>query len=323
MADIKNKFEEVGKAAAEIGKILGEKAADAGKRTGETIVTAAKDVGGKATEIAHKATEKVDGLVDLNGDGVVDQKDAIELLNIIYDKAVNGVDGKVGKDIQALADEYLKKYYSKEVACKKLMDNALIKCTTSGFVTGFGGLITLPVTLPANVTSVLYVQLRMIAAAACYAGIDLNSDIARTFVYACLAGVSVAEIIKKAGIEIGKKFANELVKKIPGSVLTKINQKVGFRLLTKFGSKGAINIGKMLPVVGAVIGGGFDFAETKVIAKRAYKQFIEGDFTIDEEPLTEIEDPIIEFQMVEEEKPVEVIFSELFKKHEQDIPDSE
>ena len=71
-----------------------------------------------------------------------------------------------------------------------------------------------------------------------------------------------------------------MVKKIPGSVLTKINQKVGFRFLTKFGTKGLINIGKAVPIVGGVIGGGFDFAETKIIANRAYKMFIEGDFEV-------------------------------------------
>ena len=36
-------------------------------------------------------------------------------------------------------------------------------------------------------------------------------------------------------------------------------------------------MGKMIPVVGAAIGGGFDFVETKIIADRSYKLFIEGD----------------------------------------------
>ena len=71
-----------------------------------------------------------------------------------------------------------------------------------------------------------------------------------------------------------------MVKKIPGTVLTKINQKVGFRFLTKFGEKGIINIAKLVPVVGGVIGGGFDLVETKVIANRAYKMFINGDFSV-------------------------------------------
>ena len=70
-----------------------------------------------------------------------------------------------------------------------------------------------------------------------------------------------------------------MVKKIPGEVLVKINQKVGFRFLTKLGSKGLINIGKAVPVVGGIIGGGFDFAETRVIANRAYKMFILNDFS--------------------------------------------
>ena len=53
-------------------------------------------------------------------------------------------------------------------------------------------------------------------------------------------------------------------------------------MLTKFGTKGAINIGKAIPLVGGVISGGFDFAETKIIADRAYKMFILNDFSVPE-----------------------------------------
>ena len=62
-------------------------------------------------------------------------------------------------------------------------------------------------------------------------------------------------------------------------MLIKINQRIGFRLLTKFGEKGLINLGKMIPVVGAAINGGLDFAETKLIANRAYKVFVDGDLS--------------------------------------------
>ena len=109
---------------------------------------------------------------------------------------------------------------------------------------------------------------------------DLNSDQTQTFVYACLAGVAVNSLLKQAGIKFGVKFANGVIKKIPGKVLTKINQKVGFRFITKFGSKGIVNLGKMLPGVGAIVGGGLDLVETKVIADRAYKWFMTGDFSV-------------------------------------------
>ena len=64
------------------------------------------------------------------------------------------------------------------------------------------------------------------------------------------------------------------------STLTKINQKVGFRFITKFGTKGIVNLGKLLPGVGAVVGGGLDLVETKIIADRAYKWFLKGDFSV-------------------------------------------
>ena len=83
----------------------------------------------------------------------------------------------------------------------------------------------MPVSIPANVGSVLYVQMRMIACTAYMASYDLNSDQTQTFVYACLAGVTVNNILKQAGIQFGVKFANGVIKKIPGKVLTKINHK--------------------------------------------------------------------------------------------------
>lgn len=149
----------------------------------------------------------------------------------------------------------------------------------------------MPVTIPANIGSVIYVQMRMIACAAYMAGYELDSDQTQTFVYACLADVAVNQLLKQVGIQFGIKMANGLVKKIPGKVLTKINQKVGFRFITKFGTKGLVNIGKMIPCVGAVIGGGLDLAETKVISNRAYKWFIEENFETNiEEEMIEIDE---------------------------------
>ena len=64
--------------------------------------------------------------------------------------------------------------------------------------------------------------------------------------------------------------------------MTAINKRVGYRFITKAGTKGTINLTKVVPVVGAVVGGGLDLVETKVIANRAYKWFFEDDFTGDD-----------------------------------------
>jgi hypothetical protein len=193
-----------------------------------------------------------------------------QVLEFAYDKAVNGVAG-LDSAIE-LAESY------RNNDCLYDQCNALIrwqntKAGTSGFVTGLGGLILMPVTLPANITSVLYVQIRMIAAIAHLAGYDLKDDKVKTMVYVCLVGNGATEILKNVGVQIGKKIATNAIKNISGKVITQINQKVGFRLVTKFGEKGIINLGKAVPILGGIIGGTVDTISTNIIGNTARDLF--------------------------------------------------
>lgn len=205
-----------------------------------------------------------------------DNIDFEQILHEIYEKALNGVP-KVSKPIPDLANDYLLKYKDSEKASKELIKYQTIKCTTSGFLTSLGGLITLPVAIPANVGSVIYVQLRMISALAYIGGFDINSDQVETMSYVCLTGSAAADILKSAGIKFGEKFTTNLIQKIPGKTLTAINQKVGFRFITKFGETGIINLGKAVPILSGFIGGGIDLTSTKIIANNAYNLFIKNE----------------------------------------------
>jgi len=211
------------------------------------------------------------------GKQVITQEQMMDLLDKCYSWAMNGLPGS--KSCEEMAAEYLNKYQDLATAAKKMIDMQITKCTTSGFVTGLGGLITLPVAIPANIASVIYVQMRMIAALAVMGGYNLNDDEVQTMVYLCLVKSSVADICKSAGVQVANKVTLNMLKKLPGAVLTKINQKVGFRLVTKFGQKGVINLVKGVPVVGGIVGGGIDLVGTKLIAEKAYKSFILNDLT--------------------------------------------
>ena len=96
---------------------------------------------------------------------LIDENVILEILDMIYDKALNGVP-KVSCSVDELADDYLSKYPTRESAARHLIRYQLAKCGTSGFVAGLGGIVVLPVALPANMTNVLYVQMRMAAAVA-------------------------------------------------------------------------------------------------------------------------------------------------------------
>lgn len=203
---------------------------------------------------------------------IITSEQMTSILDVCYNKAINGIPGS--KNACSLGDEYIKKYENKTLAVNNLINNQIAKCSMSGFLSSLGGIITLPVAIPANIASVLYVQIRMIAAIAHIGGYDVNSDEVQTLVYLCLAGSSITDICKSTGINIANKTATNLLKKVPGAVLTKINQKVGFRLITKFGETGAINLVKLVPVAGGLVGGGVDFVSTRVIAEKAKKMFI-------------------------------------------------
>jgi len=64
-----------------------------------------------------------------------------------------------------------------------------------------------------------------------------------------------------------------MIERIPGKLLVEINKKIGFRLLTKAGEKGFVNLAKMVPGIGGVIGGSFDASMCIAVGKIAKNAF--------------------------------------------------
>lgn len=196
----------------------------------------------------------------------------MQALDWAYDKAINGVAGL--DSASELAESYMARDSSNKDKANSLIRWQNTKAGTSGFLTGLGGIVTIPLTLPANITSVIYVQIRMIAAIAHIGGHDVKDDRVKSLVYACLAGNAAKDILKDIGIVVGTKLTTSAIKNISGKTIVAINQKVGFRLLTKFGEKGAINLGKAVPLVGGLIGGTFDTVTTNTIGNIARETFV-------------------------------------------------
>jgi uncharacterized protein (DUF697 family) len=196
----------------------------------------------------------------------------IQALNWTYHQAINGVAGL--DSAEDMANDYLKGSGSLHDKANSLIRWQNTKAATSGFLTGLGGVLVMPITIPAGVASVMYVQIRMIAAIAKMGGYDLQDDKVKSLVFACLAGDAAKDVLKDVGIVIGSKMATTAIKNISGKTLTAINQKVGFRLITKFGEKGAINLFKAIPVLGGVIGGTVDSTATNLVGNIARNTFI-------------------------------------------------
>ena len=203
---------------------------------------------------------------------LITQEQIASALDWAYEKSVNGVAGL--DSAEELADTYRKgNNDSVYDQANSLIRWQNTKAATSGFVTGLGGVITLPVAMPANIVSVLYLQIRMIAAIAHIGGYDLKDDRVKAMVYSCLVANSAKEVLKDMGVAVGNKVAMNAVKSISGKTLQEINKRVGFTLFTKFGEKGVINLSKAVPILGGLIGGSFDAFTTNVVGNVARDTF--------------------------------------------------
>lgn len=159
---------------------------------------------------------------------------------------------------EKVAADHLKSTTNVEDAIESIITWRTAQAASTGFVTGLGGLATMPITIPAGLAACYALGANTAAAIAHLRGYDIHSEQVRTIVLLCLIGEAGEQILKAAGIKIGNKLFEKLLSQIPGKVLIEINKKVGFRLITKAGEKGVVNIMKMVPLAGGIIGGTFD-----------------------------------------------------------------
>lgn len=196
---------------------------------------------------------------------------AVEVSDKISNVGIGGLGAWKGS-IQ-VAEEHLAKHGDVERAIDRLIATHVRITSSTGFLTGLGGLITLPVTLPADFTTLWITQARLAGAIAHLRGYDVRSDEVRSVVLMSLIGSSATEALAQAGVQIGTKSAISAIKQVPGRVLIEINKKVGYRLITKAGTKGVVNLTKLAPLVGGVVGGGVNFTSTRAAGSWAKKNF--------------------------------------------------
>jgi hypothetical protein len=187
-----------------------------------------------------------------------------------------GIDGHGPlESAEELAATYLEdsRYRNHDDRIKSLIRWETSKNFGSGFVTGLGGLITMPVTVPAALGASWMIQARLVGAIAVINGYDVNDDRVRTMIAVSLVGDAGKEAVKRAGIDLSQRAGRAALAKLPGRALIEINKAVGFRLVTKAGSTGVVNITRGIPLLGGIVGGGVDAAMCRAVATAAERNF--------------------------------------------------
>ena len=203
------------------------------------------------------------------------QSDAVlvKVAKWLTNAAVSGI-GPLSSSVD-LAEEYRidNSYPDDDARVKSLIKWEAAKNFGTGFLTGLGGFVTLPITVPAGMGAAWAVQARMVGAIAEIYGHSVKESKVQTMILLCLIGSDAAAVLRQCGVKVGRKVSEKLIEKIPGKILTEINKKVGFRLITKGGEKGVINLTKCIPVVGGVVSGAVDVVSCRVVGKCAVKMF--------------------------------------------------
>ena len=186
----------------------------------------------------------------------------------VYERALGGAPGL--DSAEALAADYRARHADPEAAIAALILWHAGQAGAAGFLTGFGGGLTLPVTLPAHLLSTLYIQVRLTAAIAHLRGYDVRSDEVRLAAFACLAGAAAADRLKQAGIAAGAPLVQQAVSRLPAELVKNFGGVIGNHLARRAGRHGVL---RLMPLLGGVLSGGFDAAATRLIGNAAKQLF--------------------------------------------------
>ena len=166
-------------------------------------------------------------------------------------------------------------------AVDEIVSDHVKKASAGGFVTGVGGLVTMPVSLPANVLGFYVLATRMVAAMAEVRGYDVTAPGARAAISLSLVGADAEDILQKTGLSVAAgmtgsgRLAKMAMDRMPKAAGMLINKAVGFRLLTTVGGRALGKLIRFVPIAGGVVGAGLDGVLMKRLADHARREFVQ------------------------------------------------
>lgn len=224
------------------------------------------------------ALDRDDAPATQENPGALDRA-ANALVGRLLDLGIDGI-GPVDS-VQEVVARARKKSRNDEQAIDRIVNEHIRMAGVGGFVTGFGGVTTMAVSLPANVVEFYTLATRMCASIASIRGYDLDRPSTRSAVMLSLVGADADDLIRKAGLSSvanlsgSGRLAQMAVSRMPATVGMMINKAVGFRLLTNVGGKALSRFVRYVPVAGGLVGAGLDGLLMKRLADHARGEFVE------------------------------------------------
>ncbi|NED98829.1 EcsC family protein [Phytoactinopolyspora halotolerans] len=189
------------------------------------------------------------------------------------DRAIDGFPGFPGA--REVARKHLERRRDVDRAVRDVIEQHVRLAGVQGFVANLGGVVTLPVAIPANIAGIAVLHLRMAAAIAYLRGYDLADSRVRTAALMTLLGRDGAGAFRQDGA-VSTLPHDVAVARNPIEHVTieRVAARVGQELTARVGGKHAtLMIAKRVPVIGGAVSAGVDAVSTWSVGRYADSQF--------------------------------------------------
>jgi hypothetical protein len=160
-------------------------------------------------------------------------------------------------------------------AIHEVIENHVRYAAAQGFVTNLGGLVTMAVMVPTNITGLTLIQCRMVAGIAHLRGYDLDDPRVRNAILTTMLGEDVIDaLVKKRKLPAPPMAMATAPVHDPGLDRI-ISAEVAAELISRIaGKRLATTIGRKIPIAGGFIGLGADAYVTWRVGRYADRELL-------------------------------------------------
>ena len=189
-------------------------------------------------------------------------------------RAIEGV-GPLPPAAEAADKQLAEQKGNVERAIHEVIENHVRYAGAQGFVTNIGGLVTMAVTVPTNISGLALIECRMIAGIAHLRGYDLFDPRVRNAILVCLLGDDEVETLVTKRKLPAPPMALATAPTHDPDLDRLVSALVASDLITKVaGKRLAITVGRRVPVVGGLVGMGADGFATWRIGRYAERELL-------------------------------------------------
>ncbi|HCB06873.1 MAG TPA: hypothetical protein DEQ43_21960 [Nocardioides bacterium] len=157
----------------------------------------------------------------------------------------------------------------------EVIENHVRYAGAQGFVTNLGGVVTMAVTIPANITGLALIQCRMVAGIAHLRGYDLDDPRVRNAILTCMLGEdTVTALIRERKLPAPPMALATAPLHDPDLDVV-ISAEVAAELVARVtGKKVATTFARKVPIAGGFIGLGVDAFATWQVGRYATRELL-------------------------------------------------